>query len=329
MPPIRYAVTIDTEEQWDWSAGWPVRSYSLDNIQVVPEFEQLCRQHGARTTWFADGTVMSDSRSRRIMTDLSTLPGVELGMHIHPWLTPPLVPGRETESRWSFLHNYSADLVHAKLASVYGLFQNEGLSPKSFRGGRYSSGGAIHDFLMANGFTVDSSVVPFSRWPDDEGAPDFRDRDLTPRRVGENVEHQGFWEVPLTLAFTRRNFRSWATRFDKIESSVLRHLRVIGILERSHLVRRVWLNFETTPADDMLALLPVLAAVQVPFILLTVHSSSLVVGGNPYSTSSSQVKRIWTTAERLLGELQSLSDFQPATVAEIGDALEAGLTTPR
>lgn len=319
--PTLFAVSIDTEEQWDWNAGWPVQSHSLENIQVLPRFEQLCAKHGAKTTWFVDWSVMNDDASREIMLALATHPGVELGMHIHPWLTPPRDPKTESGARESFLHNLPNDQIHAKLATVYGLFEKHGLKPKSFRGGRYSSGGAIHDFLLSKGFVADSSVVPFTSWPD-ESAPDYRSRDLSPHRIARPSGEPGLWEVPLTLAFTRANFRAWAARFQAIENSFLRRLKVIGILGKLGVVRRVWLNFEDTPAGDMVSLLRVLRPLKLPFIIFTVHSSSLVVGGNPYSVTEDRVQQIWSTADQVLEMLESWDDFQPATMTGIAESLE-------
>jgi hypothetical protein len=319
--PTRFAVSIDTEEQWDWNAGWPVRSHSLVNIQVLPRFQQLCAGHGAKTTWFTNWSVMNHDPSRAIMLDLAARPDVELAMHVHPWLTPPRDPRWEVGARGSFLHNHPPEQVHAKLSSVYDLFEKNGLRPKSFRGGRYSSGGAIHDFLLSKGFVADSSVVPFTSWPD-EGAPDFRDRDLTPRRVASNGNGTGMWEIPLSRAFTRPNFHPWASRFRTIENSFLARLKLIGILGKLGVVKRVWLNFEDTPPGDMLALLNVLRPMKLPFVIFTVHSSSLVVDGNPYSPSERHVGQIWSTADQVLGTLQTWDDFQPATVAEIAEALE-------
>jgi hypothetical protein len=318
----RFGISIDTEEGWDWEAGWPVRSHSLENVRVAPRFEQLCAKHGARTTWFTNWSVLNDGPSRDLMLGVASRPGVELGMHVHPWLTPPREPKWEAEAKASFLHNQPAELVHAKLTSVYELFEKAGVRPTSFRGGRYSSGGAIHDFLLSKGFVADSSVVPFTAWQD-EGAPDFRGRDMTPQRIPHPANGPALWEVPLTLGFTRTNFRRWGAWFNAIDGSFLRRLRIIGILSKLGIARRVWLNFEAAPFRDMMAFLRVLRPLSVPFVLFTVHSSSLVVGGNPYSASEERVRDIWETVELMLKTLETWNDFQPATVSEIAHSLEA------
>src|SRR5437868_5336274 len=85
-----YLVTIDTEEEWDWSAGWPTGQPSVTNIRALPKFQRLCSDYGIRPTYFTDLAVLSDEVARQTLLEVSACPGVEIGMHIHPWNTPPL-----------------------------------------------------------------------------------------------------------------------------------------------------------------------------------------------------------------------------------------------
>lgn len=320
--PTQYAVTIDTEEQWDWNAGWPVGSHSFENIVAAPQFEEACSSRGARTTWFTNWSVMNHGPSRETMLNLSKRPGVELGMHIHPWLTPPRDEMREQTTRGSFLATHPDDVVAAKLAAVYESFEANDVRPTSFRGGRYSSGGAIHAFLRSRGFVADSSVVPFTSWPDD-GAPDYRQCDIHPQRLAPCNGQKPLWEIPLSMGFTREGFRNWACWFERFEHSWMKHFRPIGVLGKLGCVKRVWLNFEDTPAGDMLALLRVLRRMNVPCVVFTVHTSSLVRGGNPYSATQEKVDCIWNCARQVLETVSAWDDFEPATMTEVACYLEA------
>lgn len=319
--PILYAVTVDTEEEWDWSAGWPVRSHGTENLAEVPRFQRLCADRGAHVTWFFDWLAAMSEMGRELLGQLAARSDAEVGMHIHPWTTPPHRPGRGNGERDSFLATYPADEIREKLDSVWEAFQEAGVSPKTFRGGRYSSGGAIHRYLVERGFVADASVVPYTRWPDD-GAPEYRDRDIFPRRLAYGNGSAYLWEIPVTLGFTRRNFAAWSRRYERLSQSPLRVLRPIGIMERMGIVQRVWLNFEDTPAASMLALLRTLRELRPPCITLTVHSSSLYPGGNPYSQTEAQVTSIWETAETVLDRLADDPDFRAATVFEIAQSLE-------
>jgi hypothetical protein len=312
-----YTVTVDTEEEWDWSSGWPIDNPSTANIEQLPRFQEICSCYGAAVTYFTDLAVLDNARAREILLGIARQPRVEIGMHIHPWNTPPLHHRGPVAARETFLHNLSAEVIRAKLTRVYERFQEYGLTPTSFRGGRYSSGGVIHDFLRDKGFLADASVLPYSTWADD-GAPDYCHRGLLPvrlppRRAGE----QPLWDIPLTLAFSRRPFAFWRAVYSGIENSPLRHLRLVGLAEKIGLVRKVWLNLENPLGRNMLPFLSKLRRMKLPCVCFTLHSSSLMVGGNNYTPATADADRLFAYVDAILGTISGWDDFQPATVTEV------------
>ena len=322
--PTLFAMTIDTEEEWDWNSGWPTSCPSVCNVRQLRRFQDLCSQLGVNTTYFANHAVLADPESRSIVLELAGRAGVEIGMHIHPWNTPPIAGGKSATARESFLHNLPEYLIRTKLESVCELFSDCGLRPTSFRGGRYSSGGVIHELLRDRGLLADSSVVPYTTWADD-GAPDYRGRG--PEPVRHSPRHEGdtaFWEIPLTLGFTRGPDHLWRKSFGLVESTWLRHFRLIGIADRLGLVSRVWLNFEVLAGRKMLALLRRLRRQgERPFHLcFTVHSSSLMAGGNPCTSSLVDEERIFGQIREVFETLAGWAEFRPATMSEIAQALE-------
>jgi hypothetical protein len=166
-------------------------------------------------------------------------------------------------------------------------------------------------------------VVPFTTWPD-EGAPDYRNRDLLPvrlppRRAGEPP----LWEIPITLGYTRQPQQFWRRYYERIESTWLGKLRLIGIGDRLGLVRKVWLNFEQPHGAWMLDWLPSLAKQGLPCICFTVHSSSLVAGDGPYTRNSEDEKRIYALIERVFACLAGSAEFTPITMTRLAQRLEA------
>lgn len=319
-----YAITIDTEEEWDWDAGWPVTKHSLNNIAQMPRFHTLCQAHGAKTTWFTNWSVMNQEETRSSLLEITRHEDAELGMHIHPWLTPPCVNDDTFHPRESYLHNSPSELIQRKLEVVWQLFAEYGCQPKSFRGGRYSSGAEIQRFLQdpRHGFLVDASVVPFTTWQDD-GAPDYRHRTHLPNRVAPTAQgSEALWEIPVTLGYTNQHIEFWAAIFNRIEHSFLRHLKLCGAINSSGIARRVWLNFECTAPADMIALLVLLEKLEVPCVTLTLHSSSLMKGGNPYSTTQQSVDEIFSCVEQVLAWLANNKNFTPVTMVELAQQLE-------
>jgi len=317
-----YAITVDTEEEWDWSRGWPTHGVTVGNISRLGEFQQLCSRHGAAVTYFANHAVLADDDGRRTIELVNQATRVEVGCHIHPWNTPPIENHGVVAARETFLHNLPTELALAKLQTVYDQFTAAGFAPVSFRGGRYSTSDVIQDFLRCRGFVADASICPFTTWSDD-GAPDYRRRDLLPvRRSGTNGA-PALWEIPLTLAFTRRPFALWGRFYHFVQRRPwLSALRLIGVAERLGLVRRIWLNFEYQDAASMLRLLRKLRSMQARHVCLTVHSSSLTAGMNSYTPDADAEKRIWNSLDLVLSELASWPDFEPATIRQIAETLE-------
>jgi hypothetical protein len=315
-------MTVDTEEEWDWGTGWPTAALSVKNIRQLPRFQSLCMRYGVATTYFTNLAVLEDEESRAIILHLAQQPGVEIGMHIHPWNTPPLDAAVPVTPRSTFIRNLPPELVVAKLTTVYDAFARHGLTPTSFRGGRYSSGGPAHTFLRDQKFLVDASVVPYTSWPDD-GAPDYRRRALEPVRLPPRfAEDLPLWEIPLTLGFTRAPFAWWAKCYDYVARSWLRKLHLIGVAEKTGLVRKVWLNFEDPLGRGMLSFLPRLRTLSLPCICFTVHSSSLVAGMGPYTRTPADEERIFAQLEEVFATVAQWPDFQPATVTEVAKKLE-------
>jgi hypothetical protein len=321
--PTLFAMTVDTEEEWDWDSGWPTSGYSVGNVARLPRFQDLCSRYQVATTYFANLAVLEDATARAILLDLASKPHVEVGMHIHPWNTPPLDPTVPVTARGSFLHTYPAHIIRAKLESVHARFLEAGLRPTSFRGGRYSSGPIVHEVLASHGFLADASVVPFTTWPDD-GAPDYRHRDLLPVRLPPRQPGAPpLWEIPLTLAFSRRPFRLWSRYYEAVSSSWLSRLHLIGIGERLGLVQRVWLNFEHPLGAHMLPFLSRLRRLRLPCICFTLHSSSLMAGKSPYTLTPAAESRLFAQVERVFATLSQWTEFQSVTVTEVAQALEA------
>jgi hypothetical protein len=315
---VPFVVTVDTEEEWDWSSGYPTGPTRTANIRELPRFQDACERSGAAVTYFVNHAVFAHPDSRAAVLDLAKRPRVEIGMHIHPWNTPPLQPAERVPERDSFLHNLPPELALAKLDAVYATFAECGLRPVSFRGGRYSTSPLIQGWLRERGFVADASVLPYSSWADD-GAPDYRGRGPRPVRLPGDPP---LWELPLSYGYTRRPFGLWR-RVLAAGEGPLRPLRLVGILSRLGVVEKSWLNFENPLGGRMDLLIRALRRMNAPYLCFTLHSSSLLPGGSPYAPDAAAVDRLFRTLTDTLPRLAADKGLVPATVAEIAHRLEA------
>ena len=120
----------------------------------------------------------------------------------------------------------------------------------------------------------------------------------------------------------RRPLAFWRSCYERIERSPLRYLRLIGVAEKLGLVRRVWLNFEAPLGEYMLPFLRQLRSMKLPCICFTLHSSSLMAGGNSYTPTKECEDRLFAKLEEVLGTIAGWDDFRSATVTEVATQLE-------
>lgn len=322
-PPVtRFCVTVDTEEEWDWASGYPTTPPRVTNIARLPAFQALCERHAAAVTYFVNHAVLSDPTATTVIQQLAARPSVEIGLHIHPWNTPPLATTPSVPTRDSFLHNLSWPVAKAKLDSTLAAFAAAGLTPTSFRGGRYSTSPEIQDHLRNRGVLADASVLPFTTWEDD-GAPDFRDRDPVP--VRRPPRHEGdtpLWELPLTFGYTRRPFAKWHGVITAAGRGLWKRLRAVGLMDRLGVARKAWLNLENPAYPDPAGFVPVVAAEGLPFACFTLHSSSLLPGGSPYCPTPADVDRLLKRTEECL-TAATAAGWRPVTVTQTAKELEA------
>jgi hypothetical protein len=317
-----YTITVDTEEQWDWSSGFTTDTQGVSNIQGLPRFQKTCEALGAKVTYFVNYAVLANKESRDVIAQLSQNPMAEIGLHYHPWNTPPLSPERFVPSRDSYLANLDWTVARAKLESVLEGFERLGIKPTSFRGGRYSTSEQIQQYLYSKGILADYSFMPYCRWSDD-GAPDYSRRGYRAIRKAFSQQRDGFWELPLTRGFTRFDWDFMGRLFLRIESSPWNKLRLIGILERLRVCERVWLNFEEMRGGANIKLLPALVRKRMPYINFTLHSSSLVAGCNSYVPDGQALEELYRNLENFLQPFGSSGVYRAATVTELVGALES------
>lgn len=319
-PRPRFTVTVDTEEQWNWSAGYTTDSSNVENIDGLPRFQQECENLGAKVTYYVNYSVLANSHARGIIRDLNHNPNAEIGLHYHPWNTPPLSSKRIVEVRETFMGNLPWEVTRSKLDSILDLFYKAGLQPNSFRGGRYSTSQRIQEYLYNLGFTSDFSFLPYCRWADD-GAPDYSDRGYLPIRKTFSGK-TGFWELPLTRGFTRGDWDRMARWYQGLEANPWSKLRLIGMMERLGICERIWLNFEEGLGSKNLKLIPVLNRRRLVAINFTIHSSSLVPGASCYVPDKNALESLYCNLRLTLKQLQNDAVYQSATVSELVNQLE-------
>jgi hypothetical protein len=185
---MKLVISLDVEEEGLFSGRYP-RESGVTNVAELRRLEFIPREFGLPLTLLLSYQVANDPAACQVLARWRDLYRAEIGVHLHPWSTPPFAPLPRPEPvpaahiPLPLLRDKFAHLVQAVRASL-------GVTPASFRMGRFDFGPKVLGLLPEFGLQVDSSVVPLTlKGP---GAYFLAPADpfpLTP----------GLLEVPLTL----------------------------------------------------------------------------------------------------------------------------------
>ena len=210
--PPQLFVIVDTEEEFDWSAGFSRSNVSVTAIDEVGRLQDVLRPYKLKPTYVIDYPVASTPASARRLARFAGKDECHIGAHLHPWVNPPatepLGPGRATRATW-------ADLERAKISALReAIIANLGVTPRVYKAGRYGFGRTTADTLEALGFDVDVSVNPHMNYEGD-GGPSFEGFDVAPGSSARGG----------ACSKCRARPRSWARRVGWARRSTARRRR--------------------------------------------------------------------------------------------------------
>jgi len=297
-PDVLFILSIDTEEEWDWSGPFSKSDFTVQNIQKLPAFQTFCESLGIRPTYFVDYAVANNPEAVEALKTFSGNHHCEIGAHLHPWCNPPYFG--ESGEKESHVVNLPISQVEEKLdALVQVLNRNIDVIPNSFRTGRWGVDSKTLQLLVKKGFQVDSSMYPFykNKYFDNENVilepywPDYNN----PLASGPQ---RNIVEIPVTVGFNHSNYPLMLKLYNAASLPVFNILRLVGILWHTRLLRKLYLSPEATSGNDMKPLIDSALKNGHPVIHMYFHSSSLIdkstglmKGDNTYETICSNIKQ--------------------------------------
>src|SRR6267378_1476534 len=313
-------VSIDTEEDnWFRSRN----GVAVGNIRQLLQLGGFFDRLGVRPTYLVSYQVAIDPWAAGTLRDLCATGRAEIGAHLHPWNTPPLL--ESFVPRNSMLKNLPADLQLAKLQRLTEAIDRAfDCKPRVFRAGRFGVGRDTVVALLRCGYRVDSSVTPFWNWEACDGGPNFVGAPVGAYRLapGEDVKQRApngkgeLLEIPPSYGFSRGPFRFWGPARRLLEERPFRWLHLAGIAARTGLVNRIVLSPELASAAEMLTLSRRLLEEGVRHLQLYWHSPSLMPGLSPFVATAADVARLYDTVERYLDGLSGMTNVTFATISE-------------
>lgn len=311
-----FLMTIDTEEEWDWSTGFSKEGYTVRNTQKIPKFQAFCHELGIKPTYFIDYAIVAGTASIPRFKIPYEKGECEIGAHLHPWVNPPVEEAIHRENTHAI--NLPPELVRRKLALLTQKLSDEfGARPVSFRSGRWGMNGSLLQMLVDEGYQVDSSVHPFyadstfsySDAPDTPYWPDFH------QCIRPGIQRKIF-EIPVTSGFNRTNFPLCHAIHQKFSTPPWTRLHVIGMLWHASLLRKVPLSPELADAANMIALIKACVRRGHRVIHMFLHSSSLLPGGSPYVQHEDDEKELYRRIAEVVDYMKRHFDLRFCTLTE-------------
>lgn len=288
----RFAVFVDTEEEFDWTKPRSRAETGTSHIQYLTEFQALADAHGIEPCYLIDWPVADTPSAAEVIAKLVAGGNATVGTQLHAWVNPPF--DEEVNTFNSFAGNLPIELERAKLTALTErIEQAVGVRPQVYRAGRYGVGANTAVLLNELGYRADVSVRPHFDYSH-EGGPNFVKADSRPYWVGWGGE---LLELPLGVAFTGslRRFGRWLYG--------RRKGRWVAGLARAGMVSRVALTPEDMPAGDVKDAIDAMLDDGLRYLSFSFHSPSVAPGHTPYVRNSAELSEFYRWWDVILAHL--------------------------
>ena len=314
-----FLITIDTEGDNLWAHP---RTITTKNAAYLSRFQTLCERYGFRPTYLTNYEMAMCPNYRAFAHDVLKRKAGEVGMHLHAWNSPPLVPLTDDDYAYgTYLIEYPETVMREKVRVLTALLEDEFQMPqRSHRAGRWAFNEIYARILVENGYRVDCSVAPKMSYtsyrgdPNGKGGSDYSRFPELPYYLDlSNIGQPGkspLLEVPVTVINLRPR---WAA----------------GIPLRSlpgRLVNRIypavaWLRPNGKNLAAMLNLVRRAACEARPCVEFMLHSSEFMPGGSPTFPGDREIEMLYSHLEELFGVAGK--HFGGATLTEFAASYRA------
>lgn len=292
----RFWVTIDTEEDFDWSAPFARTGYRLDSVPALADCQRYFEHAEVRPIYLVDWPIVMDDRAVAILGEAQARGCCDIGAQLHPWVTPP--HDETVNERNSYTGNLPPALQRAKMTALRDAIRDRfGTSPTVYRAGRYGLGPETATMLTELGFRCDTSVRAGFDYRSGHG-PDYRTAPLKPWWVP--TTNGAVLEVPVTTVFGGLLGLKGQSLYHRIAGNGS-HIR--SALARLGLAERIALTPEGIPAERACRAIDIALERGLPVLNFSFHSPSLQPGNTPYVRSDADLERFYRWWDVVLDHL--------------------------
>ncbi len=287
-------ICCDTEEEFDWGGPFLPETGRLTSIDGLQRFQAICERHGAVPVYVVTYVAAQNDALIEFLRDRVDAGKADVGLHLHTWNTPPFEHTFSLAN--TFQRNLPAALEERKLLHLKVLLEGKfGREIAIHKAGRYGLGVRSICTLAKLGFRLDLSLSPRLR----TGSLAADNSIAWGGRPFCLPEHDLTF-IPNTLL---RLPRPLPTRLPTTMATAL----------AGHFARTLRLSAEGVTVEDMISGIRYMTSSEPNMLSFSLHSSSLVAAGNPYSSSEKAVDDILKRVDALLAAVSSMSGLSLAS----------------
>lgn len=307
----RFILTVDTEEEFDWSRPLRSEGHGLRHVRYLGRFQQFCEREGVRPIYLIDYPIAKSEEATRLLRDAVNSGRADIGMQLHPWVNPPF--DEDVSEFNSYVGNLPLELEGAKLSNLRdAISETYGVDPLIYRAGRYGAGPNTAALLAEEGIAIDTSVRSLFGYSG-SGGPAYYNHPLTPYWLDKG---RRVLELPLTTVFAGLLRRQGGVIYPRL----WRRPELRGILSRMRLLERIPLTPEGVPLPDALTAIDIALDDGLPLLNFSFHSPSLEPGHTPYIRNERDLNGLYDWWRGVLAHLR-MRKIADASVREIMNAV--------
>jgi hypothetical protein len=307
----RFLVTVDTEEEFDWSAPMTREHHSLVTIPALRTFQSFCEEYGVVPVYLIDYPIAQAAEAAEALGDAVRAGRAEVGVQLHPWVNPPFE--EEVNEFNSYAGNLPAALEREKFAVLRDTIEERfGTPPRIYRAGRYGLGPDTAQVLADHGLAIDTSVRAQFDYSGN-GGPNYRDHPLRPYWIDRK---RRLLELPLTTVFWGPLRRLGP----RLYPYLWRMPSLRGMLSRMRLLERIPLTPEGVTLEEALRGIDVAVDEGLPVLVLSFHSPSLAPGHTPYVRNEADLATLYNWWRHVFTHLAQRG-VKPTSVAHVMESV--------
>lgn len=288
MKNINIIVTVDTEGDnlWEWEEG---KTIDTQNAKFLEPFQTLCEKYGFYPVYLTNYEMAMSNDFVEFVKEKVAKGVCEIGMHLHAWNSPPEHNLKKLYDGNAYITEYPKQVIREKHIFLKNLIEERiGVSPVSYRAGRWATSEELFDVLDEIGIRVDCSITPgiYHKAPGTsvQHANDYRKVSKFPHKIGKNLI-----EVPMT------------TRTYRTSNGKKLYRKMVNVIRGEHL----WLRPALQSEDAMKLLIEKVLSENANYLMFMVHSSELMPGANPYCKTDEEVKGLLNKLDHVFSYVSS------------------------